>query len=381
MAGTVTVDVAGPAKGRGGREFIGFPYRLFRGCSQWVPQFRSDMRAILDRRNTFFEKSMGEFFVARRGGETVGTIAALDNVPFNAYHGFRIGHFYFFDCIDDTEVSHALFAAAFAWMREQGLETVQGPAGFGMMGSGILVDGFAHRAAMTMMNWNFPYYQRLVEAEGFAKHGDLFSAFVDPAAFRLPDRVRRAAEIALKRGSFEVPEFRTRKDLRRYAQAIGRVYNESFEAHGDTFAPLSEKEIEEVADGLVAVADPTLIKLLLSRGEIAGFLFGFPDLSAALRRARGRKNPLAIIDILLEYRRTRGLIVNGAGILPKYQRLGGNALLYSVLERIGTQRRFLSVEAVQIADSTELMLADLKTLGARITKTHRVYQRALAGTP
>ena len=125
------------------------------------------------------------------------------------------------------------------------------------------------------------------------------------------------------------------------------------------------------------MADPSLIKLLLSQGEIAGFLFGFPDLSAALQRSHGRITPWGIVDLLLEYRRTRWLIVNGAGILPRYQRLGGNALLYSMLEKIATQKRFLHVDAVQIAESTELMLADVSTLGGRVYKVHRLYQREL----
>ncbi len=161
--------------------------------------------------------------------------------------------------------------------------------------------------------------------------------FIDATAFRLPDKVRRVAEIALKRGSFEVPEFRTKRDLVRRAQAIGRVYNESFQSHGDEFYPLSEQEIRQITSDLVTVADPSLIKLLLCKGEIAGFLFGFPDLSAALQRSRGRITPWGIIDLLLEYRRTRWLIVNGAGILPQYQRLGGNALLYYMLEKIAPQ--------------------------------------------
>ncbi len=195
--------------------------------------------------------------------------------------------------------------------------------------------------------------------------------------FVLPERVRRVAEISLKRGSFEVPAFRTKRDIIRRAPEIGKVYNASFESHGDEFSPLSEREIKQITDDLVTVADPSLIKLLVSRGKIAGFLFGFPDLSAALQRSHGRITPWGIVDLLLEYRRTRWLIVNGAGILPQYQRLGGNALLYYMLERIASRRQFLHVDAVQIAESTTLMLADLATLGARRYKVHRVYRRDL----
>jgi hypothetical protein len=358
-------------------EFVAFPHRLYRGCAQWVPQFRRDVRAALGRRNPFFEAAAAAFFVVRRGDETAGTIAAFDNRRFNEYHHARLGAFHFFDCRDDAEAAAALFEAAFAWMRARGLTRARGPVGFGMMGTGILVDGFEHRAAMTMMGYNHPYYRALFEAAGLAKYKDMYSAVIDVSGFRLPDRVRRVAEIALKRGAFTVPDIRTKRELRARAREVGRVYNESFASHGEDFVPLAEAELARVTDDLAAVADPALIKLLFKGEELAGFLFGFPDLSAAIRRSRGRMTPWAMLDLLLEYRRADGLIINGAGIAPKYQRLGGNALLYLMLERVGTRRRFRSADLVQIAESTGLMLADLETIGARIHKTHRVYERAL----
>jgi len=366
------------AGSRLGREFIQLPHRLYQGCPQWVPQFRLDMRAILNRKHPFFDRSEAGFFVCQRDGRTVGTIAAFNNIPYNEYHRTGTGHFHFFDCEDDSAASHALFQAAFTWMRQKGLRDVLGPLGFGVMGMGVLVEGFQHRAAMTMMSYNHPYYERLVEAEGFRRHRDELSMFLDAAAFRLPDRIRRVADIAMKRGSFEVPDIRTKSALRRYAHAIGKVYNESFQSHGDEYNPLSPREIAQVTRELLQVADPSLVKLLLSKGEIAGFLFGFPDLSDALQKGRGRLTPVSILRLLREYKRTRGLVVNGAGILPKYQRLGGNALLYSMLEKIASQRRFAYVDAVQIAETTELMLADLQTLGAKVFKKHRLYLKELA---
>ncbi|HVP19096.1 MAG TPA: hypothetical protein VMU36_08870 [Spirochaetia bacterium] len=373
----LAIEVVDSARSAQGREFIELPHRLYAGCRQWVPRFRLDMRAILDRKHPFFDRSEAGFFICRRSGRTAGTIAAINNVTYNEHHRSRVGHFYFFDCEDDPAASHALFEAAFTWMRERGLRRVVGPFGFSVMGMGILVEGFEHRAAMTMMNYNYPYYERLLESEGFRKLRDQLSMFLDARAFRLPDKVRRAAEIAMKRGSFEVPEFRTKSALRRYAHDIGNVYNASFQSHGGEYNPLSPREIDQITKDLLTVADPSLIKLLLCKGEIAGFLFGFPDLSEALQRGKGRLNPLSILRLLLEYRRTNWLIVNGAGILPRFQRLGGNALLYFMMERIASRRKFLYVDAVQIAETTELMLADLQTLGAEVFKTHRLYHRDL----
>ncbi|MCX7037648.1 MAG: hypothetical protein NT005_00640, partial [Spirochaetes bacterium] len=64
------------------------------------------------------------------------------------------------------------------------------------------------------------------------------------------------------------------------------------------------------------------------------------------------------------------------GILSQYQRLGGNALLYSELEKTVADRTFRSAELVQVSERTELMLRDVKTLGARVYKVHRLYERS-----
>ena len=41
--------------------------------------------------------------------------------------------------------------------------------------------------------------------------------------------------------------------------------------------------------------------------------------------------------------------------------------------------RFLHLDAVQIAETTEFMLADISTLGGKVYKVHRLYARDLEG--
>jgi hypothetical protein len=63
------------------------------------------------------------------------------------------------------------------------------------------------------------------------------------------------------------------------------------------------------------------------------------------------------------------------GILPRYQRLGGNALLYHELEKTAAGGAFRRAELVQVSERTELMLRDIQTLGARVIKVHRMYEK------
>jgi len=358
------------------REFIAFPKRLYRGCPQWVPWFDLDMRALLRRRHPFFGQASGEFFLVREGGRTLARACVVKNPAYIAQHKARCGHFYFFDAEDDAQAAEALMSRLLEWTRGQGLEMLRGPMLLGgASGSGVLIEGFDRRAAMTMMQYNHAYYSRLLEGLGFRKHVDLLSMDLPPATFRLPERVSAIAGKVLERGRFQVLRFRSKRDLSRVADRVAELYNATLADHLEDY-PLSPEELQQVKKDLLVIADPHLAKILAYDGQIVGYLFAFPDLSAALQKNQGRLGPVELLRLLRGMKASDGLIINGMGILSHYQRLGGNALLYSELEKTVADRTFRSAELVQVSERTELMLRDIQTLGARVCKVHRIYERS-----
>jgi GNAT superfamily N-acetyltransferase len=358
-------------------DFIDFPFRLYQDSPQWVPPLRSGMQKILTRAHPFFQHSEAAFYLALSRGRPVGRISVFENRRLNSHRNRREARFYHFECEEDDGAAEALIETAVDWARRCGLTELQGPHGLGGMdGSGIQIDGFEHRATMTMMHYNQPYYPRFFESGGFSKVRDYYTAEIRRQGFSMPEKIRRVAEIHYKRGHFRVPRFRSKRAIRRIAYQIGDVYNRAFAVHED-FCPLREAEIEGLARDLMLISKPSLIKILYYEDQIVGFLFAFPDLSAALQRARGRLDPIRLIDLLTEAARTDTLIVNGAAILPEYQKLGANGLLYYELIRTILESGYQRAEMVQIADTTSLMLADMQTLGGRVYKIHRIYRRGL----
>jgi hypothetical protein len=355
--------------------FVRIPFRLYANCAQWVPPFIADIEAMLNKKkHPFYEHSDGDFFIAVRDGRDVGRIAALENRPFNQYHKTQDAEFYLFECEDDQEAANGLFNQVFEWARQRGLNHVVGPKGLSPFdGYGIQVEGFDERQMMVMMNYNYPYYSRLVETIGFTKEVDFVSCYLARDKFIIPEKVRKAAEIVQKRGTFEVLNFRKQRDLVNYAYRIGQAYNKTFINNWEYY-PLTEKEISFTLEGLLKVADPKLIKIITHQGEIVGFLLAFPDISAALQRGKGKINLFTIIDMLLEFRRTKWVSMNGAGVLPEYHGLGGNALMYSEMEKTLHDYQFVHAELTQVAETAVQMRKDLINVGGRAYKNHRVYQ-------
>lgn len=374
----LTIEKIDTESKRDAKRFVEFPYRLYRDCPQWVPPLFIDAYVFLNRaKHPFFEHSDADFFVAVRDGGVVGRIAVIENKPYNRYHNKKLANFYLFDCIEDHEVAKALFDAASAWARERGLNQLMGPKGFGPLdGYGIQIEGFEHRQMMTMMNYNYAYYQRLVEAQGFRKEVDFVSCYAHRDTFKFPPRVHSIAERVQRRGTLAVKRFANKKELVAWGPRIGKAYNNAFVNNWEYY-PLSEREVDFVIQNIMVIADPKLIKVITHGEDIVGFLFAFPDVSAALQRARGRLFPFGIIDLLLELRRTKWVAVNGVGVLPEFQGRGGNALMYSEMEKTLQDFQFDEGDLTQVAETAWEMRQDLVNLGGKPYKNHRVYIKDL----
>jgi len=360
------------------RRFVNLPFRLYANHPLWVPPLRMDIELMLNRqKHPYYEHSDADFFTASRDGRDVGRIAALENRRFNDYHKTRQAQFYLFECENDPEAAAALFEQIFAWARARRLDRVVGPKGFGPLdGYGLLVEGFEHRPMMTMMNYNYDYYLRLLDGLGFEKEVDFVSCYLSADAFHLPERIHSIAGRVQRRGTLRVKRFASKRELVAWAGRIGDAYNKAFVNNWE-YVPLTAREVKFVVDNLMLVADHRLIKIIIHGDDVVGFLFGFPDVSGALQRAKGSLSPFAILDLLLEMRRTKWVALNGAGILPEFQGRGGNALLYSEMEKTIREFSFQHADLTQVAETAVQMRQDLINLGGKVYKNHRVYTRSL----
>jgi hypothetical protein len=364
-----------PDDRRAVRRFVDLPFRLFAGESRWVPPLRSEILSYLRRTHPFFDHSDAAFFLADRGGPALGRIAVLEHGGYNRHHGKEAAFFCFFDCEDDEDASLALFAAASDWARGRGLSSLLGPKGFvRTAGAGVLVEGFEHLPALGVP-WNPPYFQRLFESTGFVKWTDFLSGYLDKTTTG-DDRLERVAEIARKRGKFEVVAFSNLAELRGYLPQVKKIQAEAF-ADNPNYVPSTDAEFELQTRKMTALADLSIIRFIARDGEIAGFMGAFPNIGEGLRRSRGRLFPLGWLHLLRDKARSRILDLNGVGILPKYQKMGGDAILFTELERLIRSSRYETADFVQVDERNFLSKSGIEHFSIRWAKRHRVYEKTL----
>ena len=360
------------------REFVGFPFELYRGCEQWVPPLVSSMKLVLDRkRHPFYRHSDAGFFVAEQDGAAggrivVGRIAVLENRRYNDYRQAKVAFFYYFDTVEDVEVVRGLIEAARAWAAARGLTLLMGPKG--MLRSdpyGVLTEGYEYLTGMNMP-YNYPYYATLLEAVGMEKEIDYLSGHM-VAADEFPERLFRLVERIKQRSGFWVKSFKSKRELRAWIPDIQRVNNEAFtQVWG--YYPIDDAEVQMIGDQLLLVSDPRLLKVVMQGDAIAGFAFVFPDVAETLKAINGRLWPFGWARLLVTLRRTKRLLGNGVGLLPKYQGLGASTLLYAELHDTIRQRDAEYCEFVQVMETNINSLGDMNMLGVQWHKRYRVFR-------
>jgi GNAT superfamily N-acetyltransferase len=359
--------------------FLKLPFKIYQDSPQWVPPIMPGERARFKPEFPFNLHSDAAFYLVQSADDQpLGRIAVLEHRPHNDYRSKKDALLYLYEAIDDEEVASALFEAAENWARGRGLNQLLGPKGF-MTGDGLglLVEGFDHPPALGIP-YNPAYYPEQWEnVGGLSKAADYLSGYVDRDTFDYPERVRRIAEKIAKRRGFHVPVFTSKAEMRKYAEPLMKAYNNAF-APLWAYTPIPENELSALIDRLFLISDPRLMKLVFKGDDVIGFTFIFPDIANALRRSKGELWPLGWLGLLLEQRRTQWLNINGNAILPEYQGLGANAVLYNEIIKALLDSRYNYADLVQVQESNMKMLDDMAQLvPMQLYKRHRVYSKQL----
>lgn len=369
-----------PVRGRADvTAFIRLPYAVYRDDPYWVAPLERERRAFLDpRRSPFHGIGTVQLFLARRGGQVVGRIAAIVDPRYNERHDPKCGQFGLFECADDPEAAAELFDAAADWLGERGLSRMLGPFSFSTNDEcGVLVDGFDGPPTMLMPH-NPAYYPELFAGCGFSKAKDLLSWRVPmPPDGEPPAIVRRAADRALS-----APGVRVRPlDPKRFdadLAAVKDIYNDAW-AENYASVPMTDREFEHTVRQLKPIIRPELLQLVEVHGEPAAFSLWLPDTNQALRAAHGRLTtcgvPTGLIRISRAGRRINRTRAVTVGIKKEHRNRGLTAAMFTQAQRAAFRLGYAESELSWILEDNHHANRYAKAVGGILFRTHRLYER------
>lgn len=377
--GSVTIR---PVKGRRElKRFVKVPFHLHRAHPQWVAPLVFERMEFLNReKNPWFAHGEAEFFVAERDGEPVGRISAHLDHRWDDYQGGSDAMFGFFETAEDPAVAKALIDAATEWAAGRGRERIIGPMDFTTNDEiGILIEGFERRP-MILEPWHPPYYQGLVEGEGFTKAMDVLMwelQFGDlKEGEQFDPSIHAAAKKALEDEGITIRNMRKR-DMAAEVRRFMDVYNEAW---GDNwgFVPITDAEVEFQAKNLKQVLDENWAFIAEKDGEVVGAALTLPDINQVMAKLNGRLLPFGWAKFLLGKRKIDQLRVFALGVTHAYRHSGVAAGLYlRHLEEASKPGAIEGGEMGWILETNKPMNRAMEGMGGKVVKRYRLYERAL----
>jgi GNAT superfamily N-acetyltransferase len=303
-------------------------------------------------------------------GQAVGRIGAFINRK--KAHTFEqpTGGCGFFECINNFEAAKLLFDAAREWLKERGMEAMDGPVNFGenYMNWGLLVDGFMPQGFG--MPYNPPYYQDLFRQYGFEVYFEQYSYHLDYSK-PFPERFWKIAGWVAQKPGYSFEHFSFDK-MEKFIDDFCYIYDEAWRFH-EHFQPLDKDELRDFIKNSKAILDPEMVWFAYHDGTPIALFVMIPDINQILRKLNGKLDFISILKFLYYkktnfVKRTRILIM---GVIPKYQKSGIESAIFWHQDKLMKHKpQYTEVELSWAGDFNPKIIAIYKSVGGVHVKTH-----------
>ncbi len=386
---TTNVSVRRVASREDEKAFLRLPWKIYANDPNWVPPLVSQRKEKMDREhNPMLAHMEIEFFMAWRGSEPVGEIAAFINHSHNKFHNEHIGWFGMFEVMDDREAALALLQTAEEWVKAKGYDAIRGPASYNDLDEfGLQVDYF-DQPHVLLMPYNPPYYKTYIEEAGFEGVMDMLSYKIAASSMvgeNVPEKIRRVLEKQRKRRNITIRKI----DMKRFNAEVDVMMDLYVSAWSDNwgFVPPAREEMYYVINQLKQFVEPDFILIAEIEGKPVGFIVLFPDLNQALSYARPNPNVPEIITLLqvLWHWKVRPKMnrvrVPFLGVVPEWRGMGIDAMLYTDVVDSVVKRGYSEGDFGWILDNNQAMNQVADLVRGEVYKRYRMYNKVLKPVP
>jgi ribosomal protein S18 acetylase RimI-like enzyme len=358
--------------------FLRVSYTIYRDDPLWVAPLLMDLKKVFTDANPLFQHCAMELWMVQRGGRDVGRIAGMMEHAQEGSKSPREASFGFFECTNDSEASDALFRTVINWAVQQGAGSIMGPVNPTTNDEcGLLVDGF-DSSPVFMMTYNPRYYVGLLEAQGLAKAKDLLAYIIDLSNIPMDRLTRIAGKVRQRNHDLSFRPI-LRKTLYQDLGKIKEVYNEAWQDNWG-FVPMTDAEVDFMAGRLKPMLMEGLVWIAESKTETVAFLLATPDFNIALKPLQGHlltPKLFGFIPYLLGWKRPKRTRVLTLGVKNHYRGRGLESALLIEGLRVGFEAGVTESEASWILEDNLMMRRVLETIGGRVYKTYRIYEKSL----
>lgn len=309
------------------KEFLDFPLKMYKDNPCFVPPLYGDEKKMFKKDFVYADTCKLACFNAYDDGKMVGRIQAIIQTASNDKRNEKRARFNRFDAINDQKVADALFSAAEAWAKENGMDTVCGPLGFSdLEREGLLIEGFDELSTFEEQ-YNADYYQTLIENCGYGKEVDWTESKIYPLK-EDDGTLKKMSEFIMKRYDLHFGKAKSTRDfLKKYADPFFELLDV---AYADIYGtvPFTDGMKKMMISNFMLIIDLKHVAVILDKDEkIVCLGLCFPSIAKAVQKSGGKLTPAAIVRVLRAIKRPEIIDLGLIAVAPEYANRGVSAVI------------------------------------------------------
>ena len=357
------IQVTSPALAK---EFILVNVQLNKAVPGYIRPLNAEIDEVFDpSKNKAFRHGECARWVLKDGDDRlIGRIAAFVNKKYkNKGDDVPVGGVGFFDCIDNQEAADMLLDVARHWLTQRGMEAMDGPINFGERDKwwGLLTEGF--HEPLYGMNFNPPYYRKLLENYGFQPFFHQLCFGLDPKKPLSAKLLQRHAVLAAD------PAYSARmiekKHLEKYAMDFVTIYNAAYAGHGG-MKEMKKDQALQLFKKMKPLLDEKIVWFTYYQDKPIAMFLNIPDLNQYFKHFNGQFGLLQKLYFL--WLKARGACHHFTGlvfaVVPEFQAKGVDAYMIAETAKVTQpQTNYTHYEMQWIGDFNPKMVNIAKNMG------------------
>ena len=319
------------------KDFINFPLELYKNNPYFVPPLYMDEKKIFKKNYVYNDQAESVYYNAYMDNKMVGRISGIIQKASNLKCNQKRVRFTRFDSIDNSEVSDSLFKAVEHWAKERGMTEIVGPLGFSdLEREGLLIEGFEELSTFEEQ-YNYPYYQKLIEDYGFVKEVDWVERKLS-APDVIDTRIENLSKKMMEKYHLHFGTAKNTKEfLKKYADQFFEILDTTYTNIYGT-VPFTEGMKKMMLDNFNLIIDIKYVAVILDENEkVVCFGICFPSIAKAVQKSGGKLTLPAIIRLLKAIKHPKAIDLGLIGVLPEYAKKGiSTAVVAGILNMLSS---------------------------------------------
>lgn len=323
------------------RQFVNFPLKLYKNNPYFVPPLYGDEIKALKHKSPYEDEIISKFFLAYKDNKVVGRIEGIIQKQYNELKNEKRIRFTRFDCIDDVEVAKKLFEAVFSFGKQEGMEVCCGPLGASdFEREGLLIDGFDQISTFSEQ-YNYSYYQKLIESIGFKKEVDWVESKLRPSENDKEAAIKlgKISSLLLKKYDLHIAptNMSTSKYLDKYCDGFFDCVDIAYSKLYGT-VPFKKETRRKIISQFKLILDPKELIIVLDKNEkVVAIGLCLPFIGKAIAKSGGRLTLPTLFRLLKVIKNPKVIELALVCVLPEYLNTGINSVfLYKMIELLSS---------------------------------------------